>query len=187
MNLSELDIVNGGLDFAGAGRILSLAENSTEAAACRRHWPLVRQYVFETHPWKCISKQATLTTQTTAPQFGFRSAYPLPADYVRMMGMDYATRQFKVFNGALHTDQNPAYIDYVFLCLDPTRYSAGLCNVLQLQLGYRLALALRQDADLAERIMLDLEKFFLPLVRNADASGQGQRLQTQDTLTDMFR
>jgi hypothetical protein len=186
MNLSEVDICNGGLDFVGAGTIVSLTEDSLAAAACRRHWPITRQEVLESHPWKCVSKQATLATTTTAPLFGFSYAYPLPADFVRMIGTEDPDDLFTVHNGILHCDLSPAYIDYVYLCVDPTRYSAGLVNALQMHLGYRLALALRQDANLADTILKHLETFFLPIIRHADATGRGVRTMNQSTLTDLF-
>ncbi len=190
MNLSELDICNAALDFAGAGKILSLdtaTDRSPEAAACRRHWPAARQYVFESHPWKCLSKQATLTTKTTNPQFGFANAYPLPIDFVRMMGMDDVDDEYKVHQGILHTDDSPAYIEYVYLCTDVTKYTAGLILALELTLGYFLNLALRQDVEIANTIMGHLERFFLPIIRHSDASGQGQRTWKRSVLTDLFR
>jgi hypothetical protein len=186
MNLSEIQICNGALDFVGAGSITSLTDGTVEAAACLRHWPIARQQVFESHPWKCISRQARLTTTTTAPQFGFSYAYPVPADYVRMMGMEDAGDEYQVYQGVLHTDESPGYIDYVYLCTDPTKYTAGLINALQMHLAYRLALALRQDADLAARILTDLEKFFLPVIRHADATGRGVRTMKASTFTDLF-
>ena len=64
--------------------------------------------------------------------------------------------------------------------------SAGLVRCLYLNLGYELALALRQDPALADQMRRDLEQFFLPVVRMADSAGQGVRSFSQGTLTEMF-
>jgi hypothetical protein len=189
MNLSWTQICNLGLKRAGAGLIGNLddsGERSPEAEFCRLEWPIVLSYVLESHPWKCCAKQASLATTTTAPLFGFDYAYPLPADYVRMIGMADQDATYQALGRVLHTDESPAEIDYVYLCVDPTKYTAGLVDTLAFQLAYRAALSLRQDARLAEQILGDLERFFLPIVRHADGASRGVRTTSRNVLTDLF-
>ncbi len=188
MNLSTTDIANAALGLVGAEKILNLVtDTSHPAKTCRFYWPIILQAVLESHPWKCVAQPAVLTTTTTAPPFGFDYAYPLPADFVRMVGLEEPDAQYRVYGGkVLHTDESPACINYVPLETDCTRYSAGLVRVLYLNLGYELALALRQDAGLAQQIRGDLEKFFLPIARMVDSVEQGEVTIQSSTLTDMF-
>ncbi|HUU94062.1 MAG TPA: hypothetical protein VM238_22955 [Phycisphaerae bacterium] len=189
MNWSKTQICNAALGLVGAGSIGNYddaAERSTEAQRCRFYFPILLQSVLESFPWKCVAKPAVLTATTEEPPFGYAYAYVLPADWVRMIGMDHPSRKYLVYGRALHTNASPACISYVPLEMDATKYSAGLVRCLYLNLGYELALSLRQDPELANQMRRDLEQFFLPVVRMADAAGQGVRTLSQGTLTEMF-
>jgi len=187
MNISETDICNAALRLIRARPIGNLDDNEPNAAQCRFFYSIIRSVVFRSHPWKCIAKQATLETATTAPQFGFSYAYPLPGDYVRMIGMDDPQEGYRVYGGkVIHTDAAPAYIDYVPLELDTTKYSAELVRCLYLNLAYELAFGITGDAKIAETIRLDLEKFFLPIARMTDSVERGARTFVADTFTELF-
>ena len=189
MNWSKTQICNAALGLVGAAEIGNYddaSDRSVEAQSCRFYFPILLQCVLESFPWKCVAKQATLTTTAAEPPFGFSYAYVLPADWVRMIEMDHPSRKYRVYGRTLHTNASPAYINYVPLEMDATKYTAGLVRCLYLNLGYELALARRQDPDLANQMRMDLERFFLPVVRMADAAGRGVRELAQGTLTDMF-
>lgn len=185
-NWSVTQINNEALGLVGCQRIRSMDDAGNEAAACRFHWPLTLEYVLSVHPWKCVGKQATLTTTTTEPQFGHDYAYPLPADFVRMISMDDADDAYHVTGKILHCDDSPAYIWYVPLEADATKYDATLVQALAFVQAYKLALALRQDFGLAEGIQGHFERFWLPVIRHADASRRGVRTMASRTLTDMY-
>lgn len=190
MNISETGIVNAGLTMVGATTIANLSDatdRSVEAVKSRILWPLVRGQVLRMHPWKCCGKQASLTQTGTAPLFGFDNSYVLPADYVRMIAMEDSDAEFKEFTGpVLHTDASPANIEYVYLCTDPTKYSDDLVYCLSLVMGYAAAHALGSNVEAADRIMKDLQGFFLPLARMADAAGRGRTRMPATELTDLF-
>jgi hypothetical protein len=186
-NWSAVKINNAALGLVGCRQIVSLDEGSTESAQCSVYWPLTLEYVLERHPWKCVGKQATLTTTTTAPQFGYSYAYPLPADFVRMISMDDGDDKFHAAGKVLHCDDSPAYIWYVPLEMDATKYDAMLAWALVLHQAYCLAFALRGDDDKAQLIFGHLEKFFYPIILHADASRRGVRELSSNVLTDVFR
>ncbi len=189
MNWSVTDICNAALGLVGAADLANYedaADRSTEALKCRRYYPLIREVVFEAHPWKCISRRVSLTATTTAPAWGYSYAYPLPADYVRMVGMDDPRRKYKVQGRILQTDESPADLEYVWLDADTTHYSGMLIRCLVLNLAYELALALTRDPAVADQVKMDLEKFFLPIARMVDSVEQGEVTIQSSTLTDMF-
>lgn len=186
MNWNAIQINNAALGLVGCREIVSLDEDTDEARKAKFYWPLTLRYILESHPWKCVGKQATLETTTTAPAFGHSYAYPVPDDFVRMISMDDGDDAFHVAGRVLHCDDSPAYIWYVPLETDATKYDAGLVHALALHQAYFLALALRDDQDRARVIMGDLERFFLPIIRHVDASRRGVRAISQNVLTDMF-
>lgn len=187
MNWSIVKINNAALAMVGCQSIVSLDDQTPEALKCKVFWDLTHEYVLGVHPWKCIAKQAELTTTTTAPAFGFSYAYPVPADFVRMVSMDDSDDAYHVAGRTLHTDDLPARIWYVPRGADITLYDATLVQALVLQQAYMLAGGIRQDKDLATMILQHMERFFLPVIRHADASRRGVRTISQHTMTDMFR
>jgi hypothetical protein len=191
MNWSITQICNAALGLVGAADLVNYddaTDRSVEAVKCRQYFPLIRQVVFEAHPWKCLSQRVELAQTTTAPAWGYAYAYVLPIDYVRMVGMDDPRRRYKVQGGrVLHTDESPAAIEYVRLDPDPTHYTAMLIRCLVLNLAYELAYALPHDPRLAEAMKMELEKFFLPLARMVDSVEQGEESMASSSLTDMFQ
>ena len=87
---SVVDICNGALNQLGATTILSLTEDSKNARLCNQRFTQVRDAVFRSHPWNCLQKRQELAADTTAPAWGFKFAYTLPADCLRLLRiLDY--------------------------------------------------------------------------------------------------
>lgn len=190
MNISATEICNMALDLIGTAPIHNLedaTERSEAALKCRRFWPIIRQVVFRSHPWNCLSKPVSLTQTTTAAPWGFSYAYALPDDYVRMVGMEDPDASYRVRRGILYCDDSPANIEYVPLETDCTKYSPDLVRCLYLNLAYELSYALTHQVDIANNIKADLEKFFLPLARMNDAVEDGVQEIGSDEITDLFR
>jgi hypothetical protein len=87
---SIVEICNGALNQLGATTILSLTEDSKNARLCNQRFTQVRDAVFRSHPWNCLQKRQELAADTTAPAWGFKFAYTLPADCLRLLRiLDY--------------------------------------------------------------------------------------------------
>ena len=100
---STVDICNGALNQLGATTILSLTEDSKNARLCNSRYTQVRDAVFRSHPWNCLQKRQELAADTTAPAWGFKFAYTLPADCLRLLRiLDYDSN-YKV-EGRKRTD-----------------------------------------------------------------------------------
>lgn len=189
MNASPTIICNMALDFIGAATIDNLddaGDRSLPACKCRRFWPVIWQAVCRAHPWKCIAKQATLTQTGVEPLHTFSYSFILPADYLRMISMDRASRKYRVFGHEIQCNVSPAYIDYVCVCTDWSRYTADLVRCLYLNLAYELAYSLASNVEVADRVKAELEKFFLPLARMTDSVEGGLEELEAGTFTDMF-
>lgn len=186
MNTSEVQIINVGLVMIGSSQIGNLSDRGDLADKCRLLWPSIRGAVFRSHPWKCITKAAVLTQTTTTPVHTYDYAYVLPADFVRMVGMSEPDADYRVYGQNLHCDDSPAYIDYVYLCTDCTKYSDDLCLALSMNFAYWAGFGIAQSVEIANAIKADLEKFYLPIVRFADATGRGRRNVASTVLRGTF-
>ena len=82
---SEVDIANLALQRLGAKSISALSDDSTRARECNRVYGHARDTELRAHPWAFARARAQLAASGTDPAFGFDSAYPLPADYLRIL------------------------------------------------------------------------------------------------------
>jgi len=188
MNISEVDIINLGLGMVGAADIGALTDRSTEAAAARKYWPVVREAVFAASPWHCLEKRVTLSTTTTEPAWGYAYAYPLPDDFVRIIRLELGGAEYEVVNQrVLQTDLSAdVEIAYVSRETDTTRYSGALIRCLYLNLAYEFAHAVVRNRDTAAMILDHLQKFFRPVCLMADAAGSGHQTLAAEDLVDRF-
>ncbi len=82
---SEVDICNLALQRLGAKSISSLSEDSTAGRECNRVYEHARDSELRSHPWSFARGRVELAASSTAPVFGYAKAYPLPADYIRLL------------------------------------------------------------------------------------------------------
>ena len=80
MAASITDICNSALNQLGASNILSLTEDSKAARICNQRYEFIRDSVFRAHPWKALTRRATLAPDATKPAFEFDNAFTLPTD-----------------------------------------------------------------------------------------------------------
>lgn len=120
------------------------------------------------------------------PEWGFAYAYYLPPDYVRLVRLYDVEAEYRELEGLLHTDLVNPEIEYVYDCIDPTKYSPDLVRALYLNMGYEMGYCLTQNPEVGDRIKADLEKFFLPIARFNNSIGAGLETPKSDTLTDLF-
>lgn len=155
------DIVNIALRRVGADRISSLENDSSkEARIARDLYDEARRDCLNLHNWNFAIKRDQLTVSATAPEFGWDYAYPLPADFVRMVSVhphddDVATVEYRLEfqdgdDRVLVTNSNQVYIRYVFDLEDVNVWSAAFRDVLAFRLARDFAGALSKSAAAAE-------------------------------------
>ena len=115
---TTLQAYNRALDLIGQkGTLTSIAVVSPSCEALNRAFGLVLEEFIRTHRWSWATKRATLTA-TTAPAFGWGSAFTLPDDYVvaaELNGEDVWGKSgdsFVVESGVLLTDADAAELVY---------------------------------------------------------------------------
>jgi hypothetical protein len=100
---SQADICNLALTKLGSGsRITALTDASVAAGALRAVYDLIRKDMLRAHYWAFSIKRTSLAASATTPTWGFSQAYPLPADFLRLVQVN----QFYLIPGLL--DYNTA-------------------------------------------------------------------------------
>ena len=146
---SDVGIANAALRKLGQPPITSFSENSKAARLANERFADSRDELLERHPWNFAMKRGSLAASATAPEWGFTTAFPLPADYIRVFevnGEDLYTNKWKIEDGSIVTDLDaPLKVRYVYRVEDANRMISG----------FREALASVLAADWAEDITGD--------------------------------
>jgi hypothetical protein len=116
--ITQLMIVNRGLQLVGSQPISSLQENSRGARAMNRAyypvlWSLLRMGI-----WGFAKKRIQIAASSTPPAFGKANYYPLPGDFLDMAPPDdtfnnnYSDWEIEG-NQIASDDSSPIYVKYI--------------------------------------------------------------------------
>jgi hypothetical protein len=147
---SVVEICNRALQKVGARRIISITEDSVNARACNNAYDVIRRAELRAHPWACATTRAQLAASSTEPLFGRALAYPLPADYLRLLphDPDYNTNSldWQIEGGEIITDDTaPLNIRYIFDLQDPNIMDPLLREALSAKLAVEICEELTQS------------------------------------------
>jgi len=181
---STVDICNGALNQLGATTILSLTEDSKNARLCNSRYTQVRDGLFRTHPWNCLQKRIELAADTTAPAWGFTSAYTLPADCLRLLKiLDYDSN-YKVEGRKILSNASSMKILYIGRITDPNEYDELLRETLSASLAADIAFAVTSNNTTATN-MYNLFQDKLKDARFVDST-EGQNVEQDLGMADVI-
>ena len=181
---STVDICNGALNQLGATTILSLTEDSKNARLCNSRFTQVRDGVFRSHPWNCLQKRIELAQDTTTPAWGFKYAYTLPADCLRLLRiLDYDSN-YKVEGRKILSDTETMKILYVSRVTDANEYDELLRETLSSALSADIAFAVTSNNTTATN-MYNLFQDKLKDARFVDST-EGQNVEQDLGMTDVI-
>ena len=181
---STVDICNGALNQLGATTILSLTEDSKNARLCNSRFTQVRDGVFRSHPWNCLQKRIELAQDTTAPAWGFKYAYTLPADCLRLLRiLDYDSN-YKVEGRKILSNTSSMKILYIGRITDPNEYDESLRETLSAALGADIAFAVTSNNQTATN-MYNLFQDKLKDARFVDST-EGQNIDQDLGMSDQI-
>ena len=181
---STVEICNGALNQLGATTILSLTEDSKNARLCNSRFTQVRDGVFRSHPWNCLQKRIELAQDTTTPAWGFKYAYTLPADCLRLLRiLDYDSN-YKVEGRKILSNTETMKILYVSRVTDPNEYDESLRETLSAALSADIAFAVTSNNTTATN-MYNLFQDKLKDARFVDST-EGQNVEQDLGMADVI-
>jgi hypothetical protein len=123
-----------------------LGDGTKAANLCNRNWEMVRNQVLRDHPWNFAMKRTSLAPSGTGPSWGFTNAFPLPADYVRLIEIrDLSTEEYVLENNQILANDDILYIRYVYKVADSNKYDASFIDAVATRLAVELCEALTQS------------------------------------------
>tara|TARA_R110002020_G_scaffold402806_1_gene612939 strand:+ start:7222 stop:7800 length:579 start_codon:yes stop_codon:yes gene_type:complete len=157
---SIVDLCNSGLNLLGASTISALTDDSKNARLCNQRYESVRDRVFRSHSWNCLTKRVQLAQDSTAPVIEYTYAYTLPTDCLRVLKVHNGTTDsiasaldYKVEGRKIKTDEGTVYLIYIAIDTDPNNYDSYLRESISHQLAADLAYAITNNATLANNYM----------------------------------
>jgi hypothetical protein len=86
MVTSSTEIANLALDLLSAGIVTDIENGTSPTEALMKRWyDQSRRKCLREHPWNFAIRRATLAASATAPAFGYAKAFPVPADFLRIL------------------------------------------------------------------------------------------------------
>tara|TARA_Y100000114_G_scaffold121703_1_gene116944 strand:+ start:56 stop:634 length:579 start_codon:yes stop_codon:yes gene_type:complete len=153
---SVVDICNSALNLLGASTISSLTEDSKNARLCNQRYEPIRNRMFRSHAWNCLTKRVQLAKDSTAPVVEFANQYTLPTDCLRVLKVHTGTTDsikdqidYVVEGRKIKTDEGTIFLIYIATITDPNQYDTYLTEALAAAIAADLAYAITNNATLA--------------------------------------
>lgn len=162
---SNTQLANLALSKLGDQRIADMADTSKPAKEVNAIFDHVRDAELRRYNWRFALARAALSASATAPPWGYRYAYPVPGDMLRLVQVGEAyvragrpTPEWQLEGREVLTNlPAPLRVRYVRRVEDPAQFDALFVEALACRLAYELAESLTQSAskkEAAERAYL---------------------------------
>lgn len=136
---SEATIANVMLVGIGEPTITSLEERTERAVTIKVVFEATRDLLLEQHIWNFAKARVKLALVAQAPLFGYRTAFKLPADFVRLINTEPKLEEYRVENGCILCDEATLSIIYIRRITDPAAMPASFRDCLSYLLGTKVA------------------------------------------------
>jgi len=157
---SVVDICNSALNLLGASTISALTDDSKNARLCNQRYEPVRNRIFRSHAWNCLTKRVQLAQDSTAPVVEYSYAYTLPSDCLRVLKIHTGATDsiesdidYQVEGRKIKTNEGTVYLVYIALITDPNEYDVYLQEALSASLASDIAYAVTNNATLAKNYL----------------------------------
>ncbi len=189
---SAVEICNQALAQLGAGRILSLVDDTTEAQLCNTFYEPVRDALVEAHEWSFARARVRLVPITTPPVSYWDAAYELPSDVLRVLNVSQDPnsradapewdREGSTIVIKTHRASTAIYVRYLKRITDPNRFGPVFVQALVVRIAAEMAMPLRESRALQQQ-MWSLYNAKVSEAMTADGmQGRSQRMDVT-TLT----
>ena len=147
--MTPTDICNIALGYLNHPALTSFDDDSSEAALCRRLWPMARDLALSDHAWSFSTRVVSpARLAASSPYPHLPCALALPGDCLRVAetvppGVPYVREGFTIYAA------EPVAVAYSTRGDDTGQWPAKLCDAAACALASRLAMPLGGDANAA--------------------------------------
>lgn len=143
---TETDIANMALDILKEAPITSIDDARPIAMWMKRNFAVTRDAELEKAEWNFALRRKSLPADSTAPEFGWRNAFTLPSECIRVIPLtadgtaEGTPVPHEIEDGRILTDMPaPLRVRYVYRSTDYSRYPATFTMALAARLAMGMA------------------------------------------------
>lgn len=166
MPRTKLEIINLALIALGEAKITAVTDDRKAADHANLVYDQARQSVLRSANWNFAIRRVSLSTASTEPAWGSISRYPLPADCLRVLRLQYGD-DWSVEGRTLLTGGTPN-ISYIADIEDPDLFDSLFTEAFRYRIAAELAITLFGDGTRRKQ-MEDLYQERLMEARHKDA------------------
>ena len=162
---SVVDICNSGLNLLGASTITQLTDDSKNARLCNQRYEPIRNRIFRSHAWNCLTKRVQLAADSADPVVEYSKQYTLPSDCLRVLKVHNGTTDsiasdidYVVEGRKIKTNQGTVFLVYIALITDPNEYDTYLQESISSALAADIAYAITNNATLAKNYQVTADE-----------------------------
>ncbi len=155
MNYTDLSICSNALLKLGAESITSYGDGTAEAEIASALYPLVRDSLLSSYPWKFAVAQKKLQRLADKPVADYSYAYLLPNDFLRVISAGEGGRgqgiEYAINENRLHTNKSEVVLTYIFRPAE-SLFPPFFCEALVAKLAAEFCLPLTESTSRAEML-----------------------------------
>mgnify|MGYP003347745777 CR=1 FL=1 len=162
---SVTDICNSALNLLGASTISALTEDSKNARLCNQRYEPIRNRIFRSHAWNCLTKRIKLAQDSAAPVVEYSYQYTLPSDCLRVLKIHTGSYDsietevnYVVEGRKIKSNEGTVYLIYIALDTDPNNYDTYLQEAISAAIAADLAYAITNNATLANNYQITADE-----------------------------
>lgn len=193
---SEVDICNLALTESFCSEIQSLTAQSREAEVCNRFYNQCRDLLLSNYNWKFNQVRRSLSLSSETPPDSWEYAYELPTNCLQPVKIYQTNRnatkqipftvesKLSIDEKVLYTDEEDAILIYRKKITVTNMYSSSFIEAFAQLLGAKVAMALKQDINLANIRMTNFwQAVSRATILDADARDQDAEPDTDLVLS----
>ncbi len=154
MAASEVEICNQALYLIGAERISSLTADSKEARICNDMYSVIRDQLLAAHPWNFAIRRAQYSAIDELPDgvFDWDYAFELPANCLRVVGIDDPEEPWAREADYLYTNYSPVSVKFIEKITSVDKFSPMFTKALAYAIAVEIGPHITQSPTLFERL-----------------------------------
>lgn len=150
MATSEVSICNLALQKLGSKRITALSDNTTEAREVSACYETLRDKELRLYLWSFAKTRVVLAPSSVAPAFTYTYAFPLPADFLRLIkpariGLDWQTEQHDGALCILTNEGTTLEVRYIAKVTNPALFNPCFVEMLACKIAWNCCEKLTQS------------------------------------------
>lgn len=161
MTYTDLGICSQALLKLGAESITSYEDGTAEAEISSSLYPLVRDSLLSSYPWKFAIAQRKLQRLAEVPVADYKYAYLLPPDFLRVISAGIGGKgqgiEYTINENRLHTNKGEVNLTYIFRPVESS-FPPFFCEALVARLAAEFCLPLTESASRAELLAKNSEE-----------------------------